>query len=310
MFFLSFLSLNSCVALFGPSAKGELEAAQKSQDEGSLKKLCEDESLGDPKSYGYPAKATVREMKQLDANRKVRREACSAWHALDSERDTGDCTKLAGKYKHAARSIVDDEVGFYAKWGGRFAKCGDYAFVFENIAQQSNGILEKLEAEGLPMQAEFIKYAQTHEGSRFLPVDHADLAVQGHLDFSSKRLASWLVKKKAFGHCSTLAKALEGASPGVRAAALPYFVEAKCGQAGASIGVDLLTTKDGEHRRLACTNLGDMGDAETAKKVKILAETDGYSITGTDPNTGVPYEEWPVRKACKQAYGKILLRAK
>lgn len=285
----------------------EYQDAKSRKDIEALKRLCADEDLGDPNSSSVPANAGITEQGRIQSNRGARRDACREAEALAGDKDDGNCATVAERFKNSKMSDGELHDAFYGKWAERLGKCDKFDVVFENIVHVGDmgddaigaKVLASLEAAQLPVEAGFVKYAQTHAGAAFLPGDH------GH--FASDHLRGWLIRGKHFSHCDELSKALDGARDGVRANVLMYFTEAKCAKQGRAIGVSLLLSDKPLNRIIACANLANTGDAAAAKKLNILAETDAYFEVVTNPN-GVAYKQWPVRDACKAAAGKITLR--
>ena len=76
----------------------------------------------------------------------------------------------------------------------------------------------------------------------------------------------------------------------------------KCEQ-GIPFAEKALTDKIPSVRRVSCIFLGEVGVAKHVEKLEILGSTDGYSeVQGRQ-------KIYPVRDACKEAAGKIKLRA-
>ncbi len=281
----------------------ELERAQRQNDTAKIQAICDDESLGGlDKPYGV---ASGDDM-WTNNNHVARRNACKALKDQKDDVD-GSCGDLTARYEKATHPSTEP-AKYYGRWATRFAKCNDYKTVFEKIAhvgdmgQGSAGeqILSHLTREGLPIEAEFVKYAEANRGPSFLGGEHSE--------FAANHIGNWLDKQKAFGSCGAIGAATLGSSEPVRANILFYFAHGNCVKETTAIGKSLLTSNVPNNRRLACVNLGNAGDKSAARDVKILAETDSFNEVVQDQRSGALLKQWTVREMCQEAYGKIQLR--
>ena len=295
---------------FGRDASKEVEAAIKAKDVAALQAICNDESLGDPKSSSVPMNASSSDQARIQSNRRARGEACHEVEALKADND-GDCASVVQRYESAPRRSGDSGVDHYLRWGRRMAKCGAYQGLFEKIAhvgdysERAEGVkvLIALEGEGIPVLDGFKKYAAANQGPRFLPIEHSGYAMN--------HIGNWLLKQNHLGLCDVMIKAVANASPEVRARSLYYLNQSKCGKPGMAVAMSLLTADDWNQRRLACANLEDMGDPSVIAKLSILANTDPANrVEERAGNDGRVYgmKVYPVRDACQAAIGKIQLR--
>jgi len=273
----------------------EVNQAIQAKDEAQLKTLCDDESLGP------------------NNNTSPRYKACREVEALQADKDTGDCTTVVERFRAAPGPKIGFALEHSTKWAGRLAKCEKFKEIFEEIAHLGEGgdrspgvqALLKLEQSGVPLMAAFDAYAKENGGAAFLNIKAAS--------YAGSHVASWLILAGHLDQCPLLAKALTDSQDGVRASMLVYFTEAKCKPQGVALAQSLLTAKEDYHRVAACKTLGEIGDSSVVKKLKILAESDSSFIVqeqrGNDGRVHA-VKVFPVRDACKDAVGKIQLRAK
>jgi len=273
----------------------EVDQAIQAQDEAQLKTLCDDESLGP------------------NNNTSPRYKACREYEALQADKDTGDCTTVVERFRAAPDPKIGFAIEHSSKWAERLAKCEKFKEVFEEIAHLGEGgdkspgvqVLLKLEQNGVPLMAAFDTYAKENGGAAFLNIKAAS--------YAGSHVASWLILGGHLDQCPLLAKALTDSPEGVRASMLVYFIEAKCKPQGVALAQSLLTAKEDYHRATGCRTLGEIGDSSVVKKLKILAESDStFVVQEQQGNDGRVHavKVFPVRDACKEAVGKIQLRAK
>ncbi|MBI3073450.1 MAG: hypothetical protein HYY84_15165 [Deltaproteobacteria bacterium] len=292
-------------------AQKELKEAQANKDVAALQKLCDDDSLGDPQSSAVPMNAPNSVQMKILANRRARGQACREIKALAGDKDDGNCATVVKRYEEAGWISGESHADHYAKWARRFVKCNNFAAIFENLAHRGDygkggegvKLLQSLEKDGVPVVAEFVKYAKTHKGRRFLRIKM--------MSYAANHIGNWLVEGGHLDHCGVLSAALADADELLRAGILFYFTEAKCMKEGRALGVGLLAADRADSRRLACANLASTGDASVLKKLRIVSDSDGYNVVqerrgGDGRIYGV--RVYPVREACKQAMGKIQLR--
>jgi len=165
-------------------------------------------------------------------------------------------------------------------------------------------VLQKIEKDGVPLLAEFGKYARKNAGAAFLNVKPAS--------YAGNHIANWLIQGGHLDQCSLLAKALTDAPEAVRASMLFYFVKAKCVEDGTALSLSLLVAKEEYQRAQACWVLGEIGGPSVVKKLRILAESDSaFGVTEARGNDGRIYatKVFPVRDACGDAASRIQLRS-
>jgi hypothetical protein len=210
-----------------------------------------------------------------------------------------DCSKLDELFQDAAFEGVDQ----YTEGAKKFAKCGDYKSIFEDMAHIGEygsssigtSILIRLEEGGAPMKAEFTSYLQSHQGSSFLNIKHQS--------YAADHIGLWLRKKSYNDLCAPLAASLTDASDELVSNFLFYFEESRCKE-GVPLAVNLLASDTAAFRKTACKSLATFGDKSAISKMQIVAESDNYYEI-VDEN-----RIYYVRDACSEAIGKIKLKSK
>ena len=285
---LSFLAVTatSCGLVSGGPA-GEIKTAKTHRDVATLERLCRDLPPGNEKY-----------------------DACQSAKALNADVDDGNCEALATRYEASSPLGDESDVDNQVRWGHKFAKCHNYKAIFEQVAargdygETSSGVLAlvKLEADQLPVVAEFLKYAKDNSGPKFLSVPRGPWA--------AAHIGDWLSIGK-HKHCSEIASAVAGASVGVQVDLLFYFTELDCTVEGRALAEPLLESDKPGARAIACNNLAKTGTRSNIRKLEILATTDEHNTLREE--RGAEGRVWatkvyPVREACRSAIGKIELR--
>lgn len=198
-------------------------------------------------------------------------------------------------------------------WPSSSPPCGLYADLFERFAFRGKGFLRGLEEnDKLPIEDGFVSYATEHRGPRFLPRDRRSAPE------ALRAVFGWLDEKPARTHCGVLLAAVAGrdsdedwgqGSVPAGWLALDYASRARCPEAAPAAEAALLD-EQAALRIVGCKVLGEIGDARVAKKLAILAETDGETsveeVAGTDGTWGKTV--YPVRETCAAALGRLRLR--
>ncbi|MCK6589778.1 MAG: hypothetical protein L6Q76_19575 [Polyangiaceae bacterium] len=276
------LGTSGCVGLLAPPGMKEMDAAYERRDEAYLEEHC-------GKKDGHYA------CKKLEALRAPAKIAALS------------CGEVTSYYENSSK----EDASAVALVGRKLAECGEYTYLFERVVHWGNGgegkqILIKLEEEGKPVEAEFVKYLASHKGPQFFPMEkNKGLVVK----YTIHHISQWLVEKGHTQHCAAFAESATGANEWARTAVLWYFEQNKCKE-GIPLATELLLDEEGGTRGYACEILGVIGDASVADKVKTLAETDDFSEVVEEEREGRVYamKVYPVREACRAAYGKIKLR--
>ncbi|GEM_PF-2564898 len=241
-----------------------------------------------------------------DGKRRVRYDsdrsrACK--HIKQQSATKGTCDDAVARYKGAPKN--QKLVESFAR---EFAKCGHFTEIFEMLAHYGNGRYQRaigmLAKEGVPMKKQWVKYMRTHKGRRFFAMGGATA------HYGLQHIGNWLVAKGHTDLCKDYIAAATGASTVAQVWVMPYLKDAKC-KGGAALVSGLLTADKANHRKWACQTLGVIGGKRAAKKMAVLASTDPYSVIREQRRGGRIWatKEFPVRAACKQAYGKIKLRS-
>lgn len=214
------------------------------------------------------------------------------------------CEELQAAYEAAPkrqRSFVEAAMR-------RFAECGQYEYLFEQVAHWGNrgeggDILAKMDADGVPVHAELVKYLETHQGRRYFPGE------KNTTKYALTNVRRWLVKRGHLDHCDLFVEASREATEWAQLWTLSYFDEAKCGSATRVVST-MLASDDPQARTWACDTLGIIADGSVLKKLDLLAQTDGFSQVREERRDGRIWgvNEYPVRKSCANAANKIRLR--
>ncbi len=267
----------------------ELKSGYDRQDVSYLKKVCDNQD-------------------EDTDSANARLKACHYIKLIKAKNDT-DCKTVVASYQEAGPSEAGLEgMKLIAK---HFAACGHFKQIFELLAPVYHGskdtdpLLVSLEESGVPLEAEFLRYATTESGSRFLRTEYAQDAML--------HIGLWLVAKGHTNHCQELRTVLRGASEDARHGSLRYFVDSKCPAEGMSVAVELLLSKDKDLRIAACNTLAEIGDATVLRKLEALASSDSYSeINEEMVQSGgadrYAVKSYPVRDVCLEAAGKIKIR--
>jgi len=277
----------------GPFAEDkEVSAANRRGDLGYLERVCS-------------GQLPIRQGQTF-----VKKNAC-AFAKLHKETDAalhGTCGDVVARFA----SITPPGRHYVTEMAVQFAKCDKYAELFEQIASWGSasageGILRKLAEQGLPIEAKFLDYARTHAGAAFLHV--GDLG--GRLGTTRgltaiDNITSFLLDVGSKQHCSLISRAVVDASVEVRLGAFRYFSATNGCPEAIAVATGLLTSNLPSTRIAACQLLGHIGKASVVPKLKILADSDGYSTVVVKDGVGV--KVYPVRDACGAAAGKIALR--
>ncbi len=277
----SFSLVAGCAGTLLPVERKEVDSAIRDRDTATLTAICQ----GDKR---------VR----VDDDK---RRACN--HLKAQAATSGGCDTLVKRWEGA---IVSEDT--QRSFGEQFAACKQYTDLFERVVhwgreEEGARLLVHLEEKGLPVEAEFVRYAETHTGEAFMPLP------AGRAKFALDNIGTWLIKKGHKQHCGTIAQAARGASMTAKAWTMPYFRAAKCVE-GAPIAADALLSERADHRMWACDTLATIGTPANLGKVKVLGETDGYSEIREERREGRVWavKVYPVRESCTAAAGKITLR--
>ena len=233
---------------------------------------------------------------------------------------------------------IDTAVHALAK---QYATCKQYAGLFERISTRYAGpaALAALEADGQAIEAAFVDYMKTHPGSAFVRTEAAADAMEG--------VSKWLIQQGHLSHCGELVAALDGASADAHGGAVLYLTKARC-EGALPLLLAALGSTSRFHRSAACQALGSVGDASVLPRLREVAMTDSFSFgvagdaeqaaadaasdramdgfsDGVDDDTQSDLDDaawdaqraseaseksyYPVREACKRAYGAVARRA-
>jgi hypothetical protein len=278
-----------CGTIF-PVRSEQLHDAKARKDVAFLKKICDGDLRVQYDGMKHEACEAQKELEAVGGN-------ASGDGAAGVPAGKADCSTVVERY-NSARGDREFQIAM-AK---QFAACGKYTELFEVVAHWGDDGKTLIAIDDKQLENEFDKYAASHAGPAFLNVEHGKHAM--------RNIGDWLTKTKHLGHCDAVVKAATGAKEGVRVWTLPYLREANC-TTGTPIAVGLLTSEYGLSRKWACHALGDIGDASVIPKLKILANTDGWSdMQEIRGNSGATYmtKVYPVREACTGAAGKLELR--
>lgn len=155
---------------------------------------------------------------------------------------------------------------------GKVAECGLYTELFEKVAQwgQNNDgatFLKELEAQGLPVAAQWDLYLKSHAGKAFF-ANQKDT----HVEYGLKHIGAWLLTKPGKKACADLSTAALASSELARASLLPFAEKAGCREAAALVK-SLLPSKSVNYRKRACRVLGEIGNASDAAAADSVART-------------------------------------
>ena len=234
------------------------------------------------------------------AHPNVKNQACAVKQDMDASAST-DCGTLVQRFTASPKTSEADA----DKLSLQFEACGMYTEFFETAAWFGSGQVMN-EFDDAKLEAAFLAYAGAHTGPAFLPDGD-----EAHAGYAMRHISTWLADHKHLGACAAVVHAVDGASEGVRAWALPYFTAASCA-AATPVAVGLLASTSPEHRKWACDALGAFGDAKAASKLEIVAASDGFEeIREETSASGRVYgvKAHPIREACRQAAGQVALRA-
>ena len=216
----------------------------------------------------------------------------------------GDCASLVERYESTTKDWKMQKT-----MGEQFATCEMYTEFFEQVVHWGNQdegvrLLAHLDEAGHPMEEKFAAYAQSHQGASFMNIG------ENEAKFALDYIGKWLVAKGSTGHCDVVVEAARDAKEIAKVWVMPYLKKSGCA-AGAEIATDLLLSDSAQHRVWACQALGEIGAAKHLKAIHTMAENDGFSQVREEQRDGRIWavKEWPVRDACRAAYGKVDLRA-
>lgn len=276
-------------SVFEAADTSSINAAVDRKDEAYLEKVCNGESAARGES---DKKYACQQLERLRGPGKAM---------------AASCDKVIQAYDDASK----DEYSFVASMGNKMAECGHYAYLFEHVVHWGNNkegakLLGELESKGKPMEAEFEKYLGSHKGAQFFPVKEGR---KNDVIYGMDHITKWLIDKGSTKHCAALAEAAKGSNLVAFTSSMEYFKQAKCKE-GVPLATELLLADLPGDRILGCSTLGVIGDASVLDKVKVLAETDGFSTVKEEERDGRVWatKVYPVRDACLQASGKIKLR--
>lgn len=272
-----------------PADNSSINSASSRGDEAYLEKVCNGET---------PARQDSD--KEYACNRLERLRAPKKALAVS-------CDDLQKAYEDAPK----DDRKFVAAMSEKMAECGHYPYLFEHVIHWGNNnegveILQSLEKNGKPVEEEFGKYLESHKGAMFFATTQSK---KNDVLYGIAHITKWLMGKGSTQHCAAIANAATGANIYARVSVMTYFKEAKCKE-GVPLATELLAEDMPGDRTLGCRILGAIGDASVLGKVKIVAETDGYSTIKEEERNGRVWatKVYPVRDACLEASGKIKLR--
>lgn len=275
--------------LLAPADITSVNSAVSRKDEAWLDKVCKGE---------YPARK--------DSDKEY---AC---HQLDRLR--GPSKALAASCEEVIKSYEDapkEDFTFVSAMGNKMAECGHYSYLFEHVVHWGNGnegvkLLNELEDKGKPMEAEFKKYLESHKGPQYFAVKDG---AKNDVLYGMDHITQWLIGKGRTQLCGAFAESAKGAGLVSRVATMDYFKQAKCKE-GIPLATELLLEELPGDRILGCEILGAIGDGSVLEKVKIVAESDGFSTVKEEERNGRVWatKVYPVRDACLEASGKIKLR--
>lgn len=290
LFFMTLATGCSLVTgLIAPADTSSINSAVSRKDEAYLEKVCNGESMA-----------------RSDSDKEY---ACNQLERLrgPGKALAATCDDVVQKYDDASK----DEYSFVASMADKMAECGHYAYLFEHVVHWGNNkegakLLGELEGKGKPVEAEFVKYLGSHKGPKFFAVEKNR---KNDVLYGMDHITKWLIDKGSTQHCAAIAESATGANIVARVSVMDYFKEAKCKE-GIPLAVELLLEDLPGDRTLGCNILGAIGDASVLEKVKVVAETDGFSTVKEEERNGRVWatKVYPVRDACLAASGKIKLR--
>lgn len=276
-------------ALKGPKdhkaeAEAKVDQAIAKGDLAALESMCQTHKVGETK-LGY----TKHE------------QACDAAGKLLAEKFADVPCDEADAYWKDAQEIDRDMKGrLHNAYGLKLAECDRWQPIFVDLMhwgqawdRGSKGykLIAQLGEAGEPVEEKFVNYLNSTD--KPLAIDNSGYAMSHFL--------KWRLDQKDGKSCDAYVPAMDKLDANASHMLLIYFKEQTCEAAApaaiASLGADSAST-----RIVACQLLGKIGGAAALKKVKIVAEKDGYS---KKQDFTVVY---PVRDACSQAMAKIELR--
>ncbi len=274
-------------ARFGAACAASLDLAIERDDGAAIDEVCKD---------GYHEACTV-----------------SAIRSHFGDLTHPHCASLAKDVVAAVDSFMkpnETRSEVFGRVVGALARCDEGATIFEKIAHIGNGgasgygtrvLLAAHEVAGEALDKALTDYLASHQGKAFLAAEHGE--------YAADHLAQFLVAEKRDNLCEPLATAAKDAAPKVQAALMSYFVAFGCTKA-APLAVGLLASDVAEERRLGCVASGKLADASALPKLGIVADSDTTSRVVERPEgSGVFMKERYVSDACREAMGKIQLRA-
>lgn len=267
-----------------------INGAVDRKDEAYLEKVCSGDS---PARAESDQKYACHQLERLQGPQKALAAAT--------------CDNVIEKYEGAPK----DKHEFVVSMGKKMAECGHYAYLFEHVVHWGDNkdgakLMSELESSGKSMDAEFAKYLASHKGPQFFPVKDDR---KNDVSYGLDHITNWLIDKGHTQHCAALAASATGANIVARVSVMNYFATANCKE-GIPLATELLLADLPGDRTLGCNVLGKIGDVSVLEKVKVVADTDGYSTVKEEERNGRVWatKVYPVRDACLQASGKIKLR--
>jgi hypothetical protein len=230
------------------------------------------------------------------------RDRIRAWSKLGTAR----CDELVPLDEKSPRPTSSDARTLAKK----LFECGQGAHVFERmLGERDADLLIQLEASGTDVEAYYVKYLESHQGAQYFPVDKAKVVTEedlGKIAFAVSNVGKWLNTKDRTKLCGTIATATMGAHSLPRRKTLEYVENMQCKEI-VPLAMEALQSDSARERWQACYVLGKVGDESVLEKLKIVADTDGYSGDWSNPQRWHT-DPFPVRVVCRAAIGKIQLR--
>lgn len=186
---------------------------------------------------------------------------------------------------------------WFVKAGVALMKCGEAqkTWVFEHWLHWGQGygeaLADALAPAGIDLEAIIVEHASR---------DAAPFTFK-QADYAAGEAARWMRRNTRFDDCKPLVAAYPKMAKGAQFHWLWYFKDAKC-KGAKPFAEALLGHENPGPRKQACSVLGTIGDAGSARKMKGLAASD-------------PFWEWadgvkvfPVRDECARAINAIKAR--